>query len=131
MNLKISTKQFIEVADWDRLVDDTYGKPYSLQQQDGCMDRGTITLRVPIPESIDTYPEEIPLEINSDEMGVKFETWLNTSISDISSRLPESYSNYSNLFWERNFYPNLQILANDLHSKGLIDEGEYLINIDW
>ena len=35
------------------------------------------------------------------------------------------------LWWERNFYPNIQMVANDLHSKGLLEAGEYTINIDW
>jgi hypothetical protein len=30
-----------------------------------------------------------------------------------------------NMFWERNFYPNVQMVANDLHKKGLIEAGEY------
>ena len=35
------------------------------------------------------------------------------------------------LFWERNFYPNVNMIANDLHSKGLLESGEYIIVIDW
>lgn len=35
-----------------------------------------------------------------------------------------------NLFWERNFYPDINTLANDLYKKGLIKKGEYLIVID-
>lgn len=35
------------------------------------------------------------------------------------------------LFWKRNFYPCLQSVANDLHKKGLVESGEYLIEIDW
>ena len=35
------------------------------------------------------------------------------------------------LWWERNFYPSIQELANDLYAKGLVDEGEYRIRIEW
>ncbi len=36
-----------------------------------------------------------------------------------------------NLFCERNFYPDLHTIANDLYERGLIEAGEYVINIDW
>ena len=29
------------------------------------------------------------------------------------------------------FYPNFQMIANDLHEKGLLPAGEYSIDIDW
>ena len=35
------------------------------------------------------------------------------------------------LFWERNFYPDVQMIANNLHAKGLIEAGDYVIDIDW
>ena len=38
---------------------------------------------------------------------------------------------YVDLFWERNFYPNLNTVINDLYKKGLIEKDDYEINIDW
>jgi hypothetical protein len=35
------------------------------------------------------------------------------------------------MFWERNFYPDTYTVANDLYDKGLIEAGDYIINIDW
>jgi hypothetical protein len=35
------------------------------------------------------------------------------------------------MWWDRNFYPNLQMVANDLHEKGLLAAGDYIISIDW
>jgi hypothetical protein len=35
------------------------------------------------------------------------------------------------MWWGRNFYPELSVVVNDLHAKGLLDEGEYEIDIDW
>ena len=35
MNIKFKIKRVIEVSDWDKVVKDTYGRPYSFQQQDG------------------------------------------------------------------------------------------------
>ena len=35
------------------------------------------------------------------------------------------------MFWERNFYPHVEMVMNDLHAKGLVEAGEYVIDIDW
>ena len=35
------------------------------------------------------------------------------------------------LWWKRNFYPDIEMVANDLHAKGLLEAGEYAIDIDW
>lgn len=64
-------------------------------------------------------------------MGISFKSWLATSEEDINKDNPESYKGQNHLFWERNFYPALQVVANDLYKKGLIEKGDYVINIDW
>ena len=35
------------------------------------------------------------------------------------------------LFWDRNFYPHVSMIIKDLENKGILKEGEYIINIDW
>lgn len=128
--LKYSNKKIIEVSNWDDLVENTYGKIYSFQQQDGCKDRGHFDITIP-SEYIndDKMHESIPEVINGQQMGVKFDVWLardiNQSINGNNTEI------YITLFWKRNFYPNIQILANDLYTKGLIEAGDYGINIDW
>jgi hypothetical protein len=62
-------------------------------------------------------------------MGVSFETWLNTSPEDTKKYFEFEYEN--KLFWERNFYPHVSMIIKDLYKKGLIEKGEYDINIDW
>ena len=129
--LKYDLVRMVEVSDWDKLVIDTYGKPYNFQQQEGCQGRGTVELTIPSDEW--QYDEEmndsIPEIINGEEMGVKFATWL---ARDPKQPLKNKEDNrFIDLFWERNFYPNLHTIANDLHSKGLIEAGDYRINIDW
>jgi len=62
-------------------------------------------------------------------MGVRFSMWL--------SRDPKQSVDGDDtpwvikLFWKRNFYPDIYTVANDLCYKGLIEEGDYIINIDW
>ena len=64
-------------------------------------------------------------------MGVSFKAWLER---DPKQKLNDKVDrdNFSlNLWWERNFYPSIDMIINDLHKKGLIEEGEYVIEIDW
>jgi len=124
----VKNVKMIEVSDWDNLVSETYGKIYSFQQQDGCQERGTFHLTVPSDYTEDDeMNDSIPEEVNGDEMGVKFDVWL-----EKDSKLHNFGSDWENeLFWERNFYPDINTVVNDLHKKGLIEAGSYIINIDW
>jgi hypothetical protein len=126
--IKTKTVQMIEVQEWDDLVEKTYGRQYSFQQQDGCKERGTFEITIP-EDCDDDWPSEIPEEINGEKMGVNFSTWLARDPKEWNG--DEMGRNYLYLFWLRNFYPNVQVVANDLHAKGLIPEGKYTINIDW
>lgn len=126
--IKFSNKKVIEFQDWDELVRETYKRPYCFQQQDGCMSRGTFDFEVPNKWGVEDYENDtIPEKVNGSEMGVSFKAWLerdpNLDVFD------NSFSN--NLFWGRNFYPSVDMIIEDLHKKGLIDEGEYSININW
>lgn len=128
----MKTKKVIEVSDWDALVVKTYGRPYNLQQQDGCKDRGTEAFTVP-SKAKDCYykRKSVPEKVNGEEMGVSFEAWL---ARDPKQKLPgpNDQNDWSlELWWERNFYPDLQMVGNDLHSKGLIEAGNHTILIDW
>ena len=126
--MKITTKKMIEVQDWDDVVKETYGKPYSFQQQDGCRSRGVF--RFTVPDEADDFENETVLErVNGPDEGVKFSSWL---ARDPKTPLSEDESGWGlTLWWDRNFYPNVQMIANDLHAKGLLEAGDYTINIDW
>lgn len=69
--MKIRTEQVISVSDWDALVEETYGRPYSFQQQDGCKPRGGFHFSVPAPAN-DHVRTSVPEVVNHDEMGVSF-----------------------------------------------------------
>lgn len=131
--IKFEQNNIIQLRDWDNLVKETYGKPYSFQQQDGCQEKGLIDFEVPNEEAV--YEEEemndkIPLVVNGDVMGVKFELWINTN--PITHKEKKKWEDYQvELFWQRNFYPNFYVIANDLYEKGLIPKGKYFINISW
>lgn len=126
----MKTKQVIELSEWDNLVRKTYGRDYSFQQQDGCRGRGAFSFTV--PDKPDDYERDsVPEEVNHEQMGVSFKAWL---ARDPKQKLsdPTAQEGYClNLWWERNFYPDFQMVANDLHAKGLLPAGEHTILIDW
>jgi len=126
--MKITQAQMIEVQEWDKIVTETYGKPYSFQQQDDCKSRGIVHITIP-DEAEDFENDTVPEIVNHEDMGVSFKAWLER---DPKTPLEEETEQWSiNLWWERNFYPNVQMIANDLCQKGIIEKGNYIINIDW
>lgn len=146
--IKYKNVRVIRVQDWDRLVIDTYGKPYSFQQQDGCKSRGVAHISTHDDYIEDFENDTVPEIINGDEMGVSFKAWLekdpkaplNPSEKELKScnyyygGSKESWKkdkHHIELFWGRNFYPHVSMIAKDLYDKGLLEEGEYTINIDW
>ncbi len=123
-----SLQKVISVQDWDDLVQTTYCRPYSFQQQDDCKERQRVHITIP-DHPYDYENETIPEVVNGDEMGVSFAAWL---ARDPKQPLPDRSDTFGlQLFWERNFYPDYQMIANDLHAKGLIEAGDYVIDIDW
>lgn len=128
--MKIRTEKMIDVSEWDKLISETYGRPYTFQQQDDCRSRGIFRLTVPA-EADDYENESVPEKVNHPEMGVSFAAWL---ARDPKQKLsdPTAQEDYClDLWWGRNFYPDVQMVANDLHAKGLLEAGSYTIDIDW
>lgn len=128
--MKIRTEQVIDVPEWDKFVVKTYKRPYKFQQQDGCKSRGVFRFSIPSDdEEWDYENDSIPEIVNGEKRGVSFAAWL--------ARDPEQpiknqkYDFELNLWWIRNFYPSFDMVAADLHKKGLLKTGEYTINIDW
>ena len=133
--MKINKVNMIDVQEWDKLVEETYKRTYSFQKQNGCQDRGTFPLTVPDLDMAEDFENDtVPEIINHADMGVSFKAWLErdpkTPLNGEDRECGDNLT-YINMWWERNFYPNIQMIANDLHTKGLLDAGDYVINIDW
>lgn len=126
--LRVRKENVISVQDWDKLVVETYGRPYSLQQQSGCMERQRIPITVP-GDAFDYANDSITEDAEIEEMGVSFAAWL--------ARNPKKPVNgdkrkwIRDMWWERNFYPDLETIANDLYKRKLLRRGSYVIEIDW
>jgi hypothetical protein len=133
--MKYRTEKIIDDSEWDKLVQETYGKPYIFQQQNGCVGRGLYSLTVPSEEDYDDeMPDSIPEVVNGGIRGIKFAKWLERDPKQPLSEGEEFIREDQwaiHLWWERNFYPCLGTIANDLHKKGLLEAGEYMINVDW
>ncbi len=119
--MKIRTEKVIDVQEWDKFVSETYGRPYNFQQQDGCRDRGRFCLTVP--------DDAVDYKTSASKIGAGFSDWL---AKDPQKPLDDGSAYFGLLsWWHESFYPNIQMIANDLHEKGLLEAGEYTINIDW
>jgi hypothetical protein len=130
--IKTRKETVIDVQDWDELVTKTYGRVYSLQQQGGCQSRGRVRLTVPTDEEGEDFKNDtVPEKVNHPKMGVSFKAWLARDPKQ-KLRNKDDQEDWSlSMWWERNFYPSLYMVADDLYAKGLIKAGEYSINIDW
>lgn len=141
MPLKIDTVKMIDEIEWSRFVSETYGRPYCFQQQEGCQSRGMKHLRVSSNGTLyeERHPDTVPEIVNGSIMGpVKFSKWLERDPKqtfEVEKGLgnPEGISDEweLELWWHRNFYPSIDAVAGDLNKKGLLEEGNYIINIDW
>ena len=134
--IKTQDVKIVQVQDWDNLVKETYGRAYSFQQQDGCKDRGTHELIVDDSSFEDPYENDTVLEaLNYVEMGVSFKAWLARDPEQPLSGdedHPARDSQWAiDMWWERNFYPDVDMVASDLHRRGLLPAGDYMIIIDW
>ena len=129
--LKVKRKKVIDSFDFDKLVQETYGRPYTFQQQDGCKERQNVGITVPVQHPEDYDNDTVPEVVNHSDMGVSFKAWLERDPKQKLTNKGDRDDWSLGLWWDRNFYPNVDMVLNDLHSKGLIEAGDYTINIDW
>lgn len=124
----------VDHEEWDELVRQTYGKPYWVQQQNGCWLNGS-SIEFSVPGEPNDYDAKSIKEIvNGLEKGVSFRSWLDRDPKKPLKDEEESRASDKfclDIFWARSFYPDLQTVANDLHERGLLPAGDYVISIKW
>jgi len=128
-----SPRKVIDVDEWDRFVSEVYGRPYAFQQQAGCKSRGPFDFEVPSEYEPDDYENDtVPEKVNDEKMGVSFKAWLERDPKQkLDTEDKWEQENGLELWWSRNFYPDVSMIIEDLYKKGLLEKGDYTINIDW
>lgn len=133
--MKTRNEKIIDVDQFDKLVQKTYGRVYNFQQQEGCKDRGIFRFTVPATSEDEGWPDTVPEIVNDEKMGVNFAAWLardpKQSFPDPDKPKEIEPQWAVDLWWSRNFYPPFQDVVDDLHAKGLVEAGNYAIDIDW
>jgi len=86
-------------------------------------------LQIPVEDPEDFENDSVPEKVNHSEMGVSFQAWLDRDPKQLLVNRDDKLGLC--LWWDRNFYPNIDMIANDLYNRGLIESGNYLIDIDW
>lgn len=125
MKLKTSTRQIIDIRDFDNLVEETYGRPYSLQQQNFMGQETYYDFEV--PESWDGWDFD-----GFEGYPVPFKEWCEADPEiDPKTGRPWSPSYEKRLHWEREFYPDFEELMHDLNLRGELDPGKYSIHVWW
>ena len=123
MNLRTELVYYVEDADWNEYVKNIYSLEYKLQQQGGCYSNGT-KIKVTIPCDFDEKFMAPDLDQQGEgiyeDYGVKLDTWLNARHDDYRKRV----------FHEK-FYPNLYSLMMHMYDDGNLEEGTYIININF
>lgn len=132
-NCKLNLKKvsLIEDGEWSEFVSGIYKRPYCFQQQEGRRPRGIYEFKVPVDNPFDYRNEKIPETASTNKFGVSFKSWLerdpNSKLKTKKDDNPESLE----MWWHRSFCPDCEMIMDDLYKRGLLEEGEYVINIDW
>lgn len=101
----------IDESEFSALVTKIYGRPYRFQQQGDMKCQDTIeTFSVP-----------------SEEYG----GWTGPSLTEWQIAPPPDGDFKEELRWHRDFYPELEVVVNDLYARGLIAAGDYALHVWW
>lgn len=110
-------------SDFSRYVSEHYGRPYNLQQQGDMLGQeSAVKLTVPDPEDGEWEGMTMPTLVQWQEA---------TPPGDHPEGGYDPNVSRENMRWEREYYPQLEAVANDLHAKGLLDAGEYILFVSW
>jgi len=131
--MKVSTIRMVYVDDFNQFVTETYGRPYNFQQQEDRREKELLWIEVPTEKPVDEFAgKDIPKDYSTKEMRVDFDIWVARDPKEQIKCPPdrEDRSWTLLLWWERNFYPDINMILWDLYNRGLIESGEYYINMD-
>lgn len=110
------TKTYIEVwhVELDKFVEEVYGRSWSYIRSEECNNDSYYTHEV-LEEGLDFYSDE--------EVEEQLTKWLSAEVPNY--RDWDACSEFESLF------PGAPVILWDLHRKGLIPAGDYLIHVSW
>lgn len=120
--IKSKIKHVISSAAWNKQVSKIYGRPYSIEDQFEF--NRVLGFKVP-NRSFDFANETVEENEDTKETGVNFKSWIARDPDQKIGSDPCAF--VTTLWWYRAFYPDIEVLANDLFKKGLLERGEYVI----
>lgn|SRR5574343_400590 len=120
--IKTKPKHVINSDVWDKYVTKIYKRPYSISDQFEF--KNVLEFKVP-NRAIDFANEIVEEDESTKETGVNFKSWISRDPSQPISGDPRPF--VTKLWWFRSFYPEIDVLANDLYKKGQLERGEYVI----
>ena len=120
--IKSKIKHVISSAAWNKQVSKIYGRPYSIEDQFEF--NRVLEFKVP-NRSFDFANETVEENEDTKETGVNFKSWITRDPDQKIGSDPRAF--VTTLWWYRAFYPDIEVLANDLFKKGLLERGEYVI----
>lgn len=107
------TYKYIDMRDWNDLISTVYGeRPYNVQQADFLPQDSVIFADVPNGWFMD------------EDLEGELENWL-------GQPLPAEDDSIARMRFQRESTVSVDALLFDLHKRGLVDEGKYLIHIWW
>ena len=123
--LKSKAVQIVQHYDWDEFVEEVYAKTYKFKKQPDKLFTRMQFITVPLAEVEEYKNTKIPFEPFPLQFGVSFETWKNSTPEETLQHFKFDWDDDD--FWECGFFPHIQMIAHDLHAKGLLEAGEYVI----
>ncbi|WP_043736189.1 hypothetical protein [Nocardia asiatica] len=106
------TVTLIDENTFSALVSHLHARPYRLQQQGDGLPQNTI-VKITVPALEHDWP------------GIPLAEWAATPIGDYT------YPWQAETHWEREYYPCLEDVVNDLHARGLLAAGNYALHVRW
>lgn len=119
MSIRVQDVKLIHESELSKRVAEMFERPYQLQQQGDMLGQDSVVIA------------DVPAE---PEFDLDLPSFLEWSTRDVNLEPPGESWHYPwqrELWWHREFYPDLQEVLNELHRLGELPEGKYAIHVWW
>lgn len=116
--IRFEDVKLISETELSRRVSELFGRPYQLQQQGDMLGQNSVVL-MQVPEE----PDDVGLPSLAE--------WSSRDVNQKPPGVAWDRDYLREMWWHREFYPDLQEVLNELHRLGELPEGEYAIHVSW